>query len=65
MLKNQCYILYSIQINQSQLYCLFDTRLADTQIELDSTKNKSATTLLATEDEILLLKAEWVRDGQL
>uniref|UniRef100_A0A8C2H417 Mitochondria-eating protein n=1 Tax=Cyprinus carpio TaxID=7962 RepID=A0A8C2H417_CYPCA len=58
VLKNQCYILYSIQINQSQLYCLFDSRLADTQIELDSTKNKSATTLLATEDEILYLKAD-------
>ncbi|XP_042633178.1 mitochondria-eating protein-like [Cyprinus carpio] len=31
---------------------------ADTHIELDSTKNKSATTQLATEDEILRLKAE-------
>ncbi|KAG5849707.1 hypothetical protein ANANG_G00074590 [Anguilla anguilla] len=32
--------------------------LADAQLELDDTKNKSATTLLATEDEILQLRAE-------
>nr|XP_015201249.1 PREDICTED: mitochondria-eating protein isoform X2 [Lepisosteus oculatus] len=32
--------------------------LEDAQLELDDTKNKSATTLLATEDEILQLKAE-------
>ncbi|MBN3295993.1 MIEAP protein, partial [Amia calva] len=32
--------------------------LEDAQFELDDTKNKSATTLLATEDEILQLKAE-------
>ncbi|XP_048864607.1 mitochondria-eating protein isoform X2 [Brienomyrus brachyistius] len=32
--------------------------LMDTQQELDETKNKSATTLLATEDEILQLRAE-------
>ncbi|KAF7661431.1 hypothetical protein LDENG_00262100 [Lucifuga dentata] len=32
--------------------------LIDTQKELDETKNKSATTLLATEDEILQLKAD-------
>lgn len=35
-------------------------RLVDAQKELDETKSKSATTLLATEDEILQLKAEWV-----
>lgn len=35
-------------------------RLADAQKELDDTKSKSATTLLATEDEILQLRAEWV-----
>lgn len=35
-------------------------RLDDAQKELDDTRNKSATTLLATEDEILQLKAEWV-----
>ena len=35
-------------------------RLVDAQMELDETKSKSATTLLATEDEILQLKAEWV-----
>ncbi|XP_035379829.1 mitochondria-eating protein isoform X2 [Electrophorus electricus] len=33
-------------------------KLADAKFELDSTKNKSATILLATEDEILHLKAE-------
>ncbi|KAG7243775.1 hypothetical protein INR49_008925 [Caranx melampygus] len=33
--------------------------LADAQKELDDTKSKSATTLLATEDEILQLKEEW------
>ncbi|XP_030628739.1 mitochondria-eating protein [Chanos chanos] len=32
--------------------------LVDAQMELDQTKNKSATTLLATEDEILQLNAE-------
>ncbi|KAM4629072.1 mitochondria-eating protein [Polymixia lowei] len=32
--------------------------LSDTQMELDETKNTSATTLLATEDEILQLKAD-------
>ncbi|KAI1888715.1 hypothetical protein AGOR_G00171580 [Albula goreensis] len=32
--------------------------LADAQLELDDTKNKSATTLLATEDEILQLRVE-------
>uniref|UniRef100_A0A668A1F5 Mitochondria-eating protein n=1 Tax=Myripristis murdjan TaxID=586833 RepID=A0A668A1F5_9TELE len=32
--------------------------LADAHMELDETKNKSATTLLATEDEILQLKAD-------
>lgn len=35
-------------------------RLIDAQKELDDTKSKSATTLLATEDEILQLRAEWV-----
>ena len=35
-------------------------RLADVQLELDNTKDKSATTLLATEDEILQLRAEYV-----
>uniref|UniRef100_W5N9S5 Mitochondria-eating protein n=1 Tax=Lepisosteus oculatus TaxID=7918 RepID=W5N9S5_LEPOC len=34
--------------------------LEDAQLELDDTKNKSATTLLATEDEILQLKADLV-----
>lgn len=34
--------------------------MEDAQKELDETKSKSATTLLATEDEILELKAEWV-----
>ncbi|KAJ8277113.1 hypothetical protein GJAV_G00071610 [Gymnothorax javanicus] len=32
--------------------------LADTQLELDDTKSKSATTLLASEDEILQLRAD-------
>lgn len=32
----------------------------DAKNELDETKSKSTTTLLATEDEILQLKAEWV-----
>uniref|UniRef100_A0A7N8YQP7 Mitochondria-eating protein n=1 Tax=Mastacembelus armatus TaxID=205130 RepID=A0A7N8YQP7_9TELE len=36
----------------------FLNRLADAQKELDQTKSKSATTLLATEDEILQLKAD-------
>ncbi|KAI5619988.1 mitochondria-eating protein, partial [Silurus asotus] len=35
-------------------------QLTDAKIELDSTKNRSATTLLATEDEILHLKADGV-----
>lgn len=35
-------------------------RLASVQKELDETKSKSTTTLLANEDEILQLKAEWV-----
>uniref|UniRef100_UPI0037E858BE mitochondria-eating protein n=1 Tax=Semicossyphus pulcher TaxID=241346 RepID=UPI0037E858BE len=34
------------------------SELAEAQTELDETKNKSATTLLATEDEILQLKAD-------
>lgn len=47
-----------ININFSDLFCF--NSLADTQKELDETKSKSATTLLATEDEILQLRAEWV-----
>lgn len=40
---------------------LFDFhRLLDVQKELEETKSRSATTLLATEEEILQLKAEWV-----
>jgi len=39
---------------------LYLFRLVDTQQELDVTKRESATTLLATEEEILQLKAEWV-----
>lgn len=46
------------------LNCMFwflcFNRLVDAHKELDDTKSKSATTLLATEDEILQLKAEWV-----
>ena len=39
------------------------SRLADVQQELDNTKDKSATTLLATEDEILQLRAEYVQSS--
>lgn len=42
------------------LHFLIFNRLVDAHRELDETKSKSATTLLATEDEILQLKAEWV-----
>lgn len=45
-------------INFSDFFCF--NSLADAQKELDETKSKSATTLLATEDEILQLRAEWV-----
>lgn len=39
-------------------FLFFFTRLDDAQKKLDQTKTKSATTLLATEEEILQLKSE-------
>lgn len=38
-------------------------RLAGVQEELSETKNKSTTNLLASEDEILQLKAEFVKSS--
>lgn len=40
---------------------LYSNRLAGVQEELSQTKNKSTTNLLASEDEILQLKAEFVK----
>lgn len=40
---------------------IYSNSLASVQEELDETKNRSVTTLLASEDEILQLKAEWVK----
>lgn len=37
--------------------------MAGVQEELDETKSKSATALLASEDEISQLKAEWVKSS--
>lgn len=39
----------------------YSNRLADVQEELSETKSKSTTNLLASEDEILQLKAEFVK----
>uniref|UniRef100_A0A3P9Q3K8 Mitochondria-eating protein n=1 Tax=Poecilia reticulata TaxID=8081 RepID=A0A3P9Q3K8_POERE len=49
------------QLNSTSLQLESVTaELEEAQKKLDDTKCKSATTLLATEDEILQLKAEWV-----
>lgn len=41
----------------------YSNRLADVQEQLSETKNKSTTNLLASEDEILQLKAESVKSS--
>lgn len=41
----------------------YSNRMAGVQEELDETKGKSATALLASEDEISQLKAEWVKSS--
>lgn len=48
--------LVSVLFTYWYVECIY--RLADAHLQLDNTKNMSATTLLATEDEILQLKAE-------
>uniref|UniRef100_A0A8C4GXW3 Mitochondria-eating protein n=1 Tax=Dicentrarchus labrax TaxID=13489 RepID=A0A8C4GXW3_DICLA len=51
-----CFSMARPSVTDDTIFC--SNRLADAQNELDETKSKSATTLLATEDEILQLKAD-------